>query len=713
MAPAEGTKAAVSRIEELRRVLAATPDAIARARLRVELSGLLRARSDPFAALSELRRAAHEAPQLPGVRLALLSAAAELAPGERAMLLAEHARADKGPVAIWAHAAAAARAENGAVEEATRAFLEIAVDGRVPAHRRRAAARRALALADASPRQQVAALRAQAALAGGRNRLALLRRAATLAERAGDAPALLAVAGDWLVAGGPADGAVAWLGRARGAGATPVALAALESEIARRAPAPPPAPAVVTAAAPLRRSGPPPSPLALLAEAALAARAGRPRTARRRAEQALRLDQTAVDLAPAVDAVVVALQQAGAVRDALAVRRTFLESAPAEARAAGVLALAQAAADAGLDDLAAAYRTDLAPPSPSPSPSPSAAISEDRAPASRAGSFLAAQRRLARLSPGASVEPVLALLENAVSGHAAADDALALGEKLLAAGFPDGEARRVDLLRAANGTETDPTRRARLAERLAEALEQRRDRVGAVAVLEAALETLPAGMGASLRQRRARLLRDFGRPKDLAAALQGDIAALDDDERRDAFAERAVLLEAAGDPEGALEVRLAALIENPGDLPLLREARRRLDETGRWELSLRLASSAVAHLPAPAERLPLLRDIARLSEAAAHNLADAAKAWLEVARLDPTDVAAADAAERLLTALGDWDRCAALLAWQAARPPAAGSPSDGAAEVRRAGLLWRLAELRRTHLGQEEEATRLYRLLDD
>ncbi|HXI60404.1 MAG TPA: hypothetical protein VNO55_30290, partial [Polyangia bacterium] len=732
MAQAEGAKAAVLRIEELRRVLASTPDATARARLRVELADLLRARSDPFSALSELRRAAGEAPQLTSVRLALLSAAAEMPAGERAMLLAEHARGDKKPVAIWGHAAAAARAENGAVEEATRAFLDLAADARVPVHRRRAAARRAEALAEKSPRHQIAALRFQAALANGRARLALLRRAVIIADRATDGATLLGLAGDWLAAGGTADAAGALLARAQAGGAASAPVAALEAELARLAPAPAPAAAALATSTSLPRN---PAtgrkmkartPRALLDEALEAARAGRPTGARRRAERALRAAADGgADLASAVDAVVAALQKQGAMRDAILLRRTWLESAPEDTRTTALLELAAAAEDAGLPALALAYRAEISGARPAPP-----ARTEEPPPTTPAQFFLAAQRRLAQVGSlvgeGAGgtgqrqsdqaptlapiLAPILALLERAVAGHPAADDALALGEKLWRRLAPaDVENRIIDLLRAANGSEHDPRRRASIAERLAVALEAQRDPLGAVAVIEAALDAVPAGMGGRLRQRRARLLRDIGRPKDLAAALQGDIPALDEDARRDAFAERALLLDAAGDPEGALEIRLAALNENPGDLPILAAARRRLDETGRWEISLRLAHSAVTHLNLPAEKLPLLRDIAQLSETAAHNLPDAATAWLEVTRLAPDDQAAAESAERLLMALGEWERAAAVLAWMAARPSPGGDDTE--ARARRSALLWRLAELRRAHLGQTDEAYRLYGLL--
>ena len=52
------------------------------------------------------------------------------------------------------------------------------------------------------------------------------------------------------------------------------------------------------------------------------------------------------------------------------------------------------------------------------------------------------------------------------------------------------------------------------------------------------------------------------------------------------------------------------------------------------------------------------------------NPGDAANAWLAVLGLAPADREAAAAAERLLRAVGDWERCADLLAWQVARAAA-------------------------------------------
>jgi tetratricopeptide (TPR) repeat protein len=229
-------------------------------------------------------------------------------------------------------------------------------------------------------------------------------------------------------------------------------------------------------------------------------------------------------------------------------------------------------------------------------------------------------------------------------------------------------------------------------------------------VAEAAVSRMPArgdARGASgrdaewARAERVRLLRSLGRGRELAAALERDAGALAGDARLEALAELATLLERGGEPEKALEVRRMALAEFPGAPGVLVEARRHLEATGRAAESLALAHAALESAVDPERRRSLLRDVARLTEqlGASVNAAAAADAWLAVLDSDPADAPAAAAAERFLVATGDWERCAELLAWRAARASAAGE---------RRAPLWRLAELRRARLGQLDEATRLY-----
>src|SRR4029078_5672190 len=89
-------------------------------------------------------------------------------------------------------------------------------------------------------------------------------------------------------------------------------------------------------------------------------------------------------------------------------------------------------------------------------------------------------------------------------------------------------------------------------------------------------------------------------------------------------------------------------------------------------------------------------DVAALSEQpdVSANPGDAANAWLAVLGLAATDREAAAAAERLLRAVGDWERCADPLAWQVARA-AARKPESKDEATDQVGLLWRRAALSR------------------
>ena len=226
-----------------------------------------------------------------------------------------------------------------------------------------------------------------------------------------------------------------------------------------------------------------------------AARAGRGGLARRIAEQALRSGALGSS-APRLAAVEAALRQGGLAKQALLLRRTVLEDEAPEARVAALEALIAEAQAAGQAALAATWRKDLvegAAPRPAPLP--------DKAPKTPAEYYLAAQRMLIRIPADGDVGPVLALLSHAVAGHAGSDAALAMGESLLrrqAATAGEGgsdaeapskplEARMIDLLRAAFDNEDRPSRHARIADRLAAALELDGDPAAALAVLDRAI----------------------------------------------------------------------------------------------------------------------------------------------------------------------------------------------------------------------------------
>ena len=227
-------------MDELRRDIGATTDGPARARLRTELAGLLRATGELTGALAELRRAADEGPGLNIVRLAVLSAARALPPLERTTFLAEIGHIARTEVPAWSAAIADAQRESGRPVQAARAWLALAGDNRFPAHVRRAAARQTLAVAASGlPAEHLAALMLCAAESTGRARLAFLREALALAPAEGvEYPARLALASAWIQAGGAFNRIEPLLAAAEKAGA-PYAeeVTRLRREIERRQPA--------------------------------------------------------------------------------------------------------------------------------------------------------------------------------------------------------------------------------------------------------------------------------------------------------------------------------------------------------------------------------------------------------------------------------------------------------------------------------------------
>ena len=696
--------------EALRKSIASATDARARARLRVELAGVVRAR-DPAAARDELANAAREGGPTQALTLAAIAMARTLPPPERVAWLSGLAQpADGAPVPSIVVALAGAQLDADQPRDAARTLLALARNERLPLHHRRAAANRLVRICDrVDPILGRTALYTAAMLATGKARRGLLRRGLALpgtierdpARLAADDETLARIVLEWTKSDGDPLLAAESLARLRAHKHASAAMTEVVASLAPRPARPQPAPAASKPPPLPRRARMPPK--AAFDAALKEVGAGHAQRARRVAEEAVRLSAPGRELVARVNSLDTALREAGFVKEALRLRRTYLESVDHEAeRIAALRALADEAKDAGLSDLAASWRLDAGEV-------PLPPVASESEPVTPGDHYLAAQRLLARGEDDPA--KVLALLEKAVSRHPGADAALELAEKLVArvARGEEVARRRLDLLRAAHSDEFEPSRRARLGWRLAAQLEAVGDVIGAVAVLERALDESAPGEGARVRGERARLLRSLGRPRELAAALEKDAGALLGDARLPVLAEQADLLEAAGESERALDVRMMALAEFPGAPAVLDDARSRLEATGRPIESLALAIAALDHTTDRTRRLALLRDVALLSEQpdVSANPGDAANAWLAVLGLAATDREAASAAERLLRAVGDWERCADLLAWQVARAAARKAETAGE-KTDQVGLLWRLAELRREHLGEADEALRLY-----
>jgi tetratricopeptide (TPR) repeat protein len=696
--------------ETLRRSIAGATDARARARLRVELAAVVRAR-DPAAAREELANAAREGGPTQALTLAAITMARTLPPPERVAWLSGLATAGESGAAVPGIVVALAGAQLDADQprDAARTLLALVRNERLPMHHRRAAANRLVRICDRlDPILGRTSLYAAAMLAAGKARRALLRRALALpatierdaARVAADDETLARILLEWTKCAGDPQLAADPLARLRVHKHTSAAMTEVVAALAPPPERPRPPPAPPRTPTPRRT---PVKPKAAFDAALAEVGAGHAHRARRLAEEAVRLSPPGPDVVARVNALDKALREGGFVKEALRLRRTALESVDDDGkRIAALRVLAAEAKDAGLPGLASSWRFDAGEV-------PLPPVAGEPVPESPAEHYLAAQRMLARGEDDPA--RVLALLEKALARHPGADAALALAEKLVArlATGEESSRRRLALLRAAHADEYEPARRARLGWRLAAQLEAVGDVIGAVAVLERALEESAPGEGVRVRGERARLLRSLGRPRELAAALEKDAGALLGDARLPVLAEQADLLEAAGEAERALDVRMMALAEFPGAPAVLDDARARLEATGRPIESLALAIAALDHTTDRTRRLALLRDVAVLSEQPDVNAnpGDAANAWLAVLGLAATDREAAAAAERLLRAVGDWERCADLLAWQVARA-AARRPDATDEGTDQVGLLWRLAELRRERLGEADEALRLY-----
>ena len=376
----------------------------------------------------------------------------------------------------------------------------------------------------------------------------------------------------------------------------------------------------------------------MLEAATAALKDNKPVRARRLAEEAARSSRSATERlgrARELAALVEALERAGAGRQALLLARTLAEvdregGVPGgkSDTGAALAALIKRAAGAGERALATRWRADLPPAlRAAPTPTPRSHEETERTPTMR---FRAAQRAV---RAGGNVEAAVARLFPVLDGHAGRAAALALGERLLGTlGGAPAQAMRAELLRLAFEGERAPARRQALALRWSKTLEEAGEQVAAVGAYNRAIAELPPDQSPALRLARAALLRASGRKAELARALDSDAEVAAGVVRAALRAEQARLLDELGEKDGALEVRLQALRDAPGNLDLLAPARQRLESVGRLDRSLELGAAAVPHVSDRGARAALLWDVATLAEASAGDRQRAALAWLEVLR---------------------------------------------------------------------------------
>ncbi|HSY40490.1 MAG TPA: hypothetical protein VLA79_13210, partial [Polyangia bacterium] len=335
--------------ETLRHSIAAATDPRTRARLRVDLAELLRAR-DASAARAELDHALREGGPSSALTSAALSFARSLPAADRLAWLASLAQGAgkpdgkpdaKTPSPVLVSALAEAQLGADLPRDAALTWLGLARDERVALHHRRAAARKAAQLGHRlAPPDARAAEAISAELSVGK-----ARRGPRSSPR--DLP----------------DTAVP------------------ETKISG-APSKPHGPSP-------RAKRARPAPTSIWDRAMADARAGQASRSRRLGEEALRAAGPGPELNARVAALDTALREGGFVKDALRLRRTHLEALDGVKARPALLALAKEAEAAGLSALAAEWRTDAGVVR-----AVSAAVPAE--PASPEAHYLAAQRRLAR-----------------------------------------------------------------------------------------------------------------------------------------------------------------------------------------------------------------------------------------------------------------------------------------------------------------------------
>jgi tetratricopeptide (TPR) repeat protein len=528
---------------------------------------------------------------------------------------------------------------------------------------------------------------------------------------------------------------------------------AVEDPVPRRGPAPPapvgaaPAPIPAELSRPTVEPGPPPS---RVDEALSAFAEGKPFRTRRLAEEAARLDAGhSGDLVPRLRALADAMEAGGSVRDALLLRRTLLESpdtgpspgAAAPSRPSGpgwdpleLTELGRRASAAGERLLALAWSMDAG------GPEADAVRDGDD---DRVGSDVLAKLTSPPLSePGAlggwrAFERFLVAVNGTTGLAGTVDDLDLAGTRLpgvvaRALQAPARGSRSTGREDRANGrwpahilwqrafeAETDPGVRATLGARWVEAeialsagpvaaepglsAPEPRERETLLGILNLIIASVPAEVPGTLRSLRVEILRGSGDLAQLAVALGEDAeSAPEGAARARLLAVCADVWEESGDGDLALDLRLRALAESPAEHAALVPARRRLESEGRRAEALELLVAAADAVTSPAEKVPLVRELARSAMLMPGARRRAAAAWLTVLEHEPDDAEARQGAERMLAETRDTPRLAELLAWASAREQQ---------PARRAESLWRLAEFRRVDQQDVASALSLYRQL--
>ncbi len=201
----------------------------------------------------------------------------------------------------------------------------------------------------------------------------------------------------------------------------------------------------------------------------------------------------------------------------------------------------------------------------------------------------------------------------------------------------------------------------------------------------------------------ARLCAMTGRHRELVDLTEKEVALTSSPARKaDLLCTSAsVWLEhLEGGEEHAVQCYRQALLEDPGCATAFEALRRLYRHRRHWSRLETLLSEEVERLPEPAERVPLLVELAALREQELGLMDEAIQTYREALTLDPSRPPLVEALARLLRAAERWEELAAMLEQGA---------EAGAHAHTRAAWLLAAGNLCEERLDNLEDASRLYR----
>lgn len=252
----------------------------------------------------------------------------------------------------------------------------------------------------------------------------------------------------------------------------------------------------------------------------------------------------------------------------------------------------------------------------------------------------------------------------------------------------------------------DPKQRAMRLFKIAEIQESRLEKIDdAVATLRRVLDVAPGYLPAL--QALTRLYETEGRWEDLVALHESELEAVGEDREQSLFLLEKIarlLEERLGDRDGSIGAyeRILALV--PDHLPTIRRLQRLYEETARWTDVIRLIEREAEVVGDQRQVIALLHRTCEILEDPVGDKDAAIEAYRRVLALQPNYLPALKALGKLYHQKGKWTELVEMYRMEL---EVTESPEHTVA------LLLKMGELFETHLLDEEEAIRTYREILD